>query len=119
MATSKREVVELKELIARIANAKGVEHGKMAKQVRDRIRGAIDSDTLVPAKHWPGYQKAGKVNRDSARYPAMPKATADAIFTAMTKGKPLAETLKVSKARTPRAKKADAAPAAPAPEATA
>lgn len=106
---AKKELVELTELVARIAKQKGVAHEKMGKQVRSRIRSAFDKGDLVPSKHWPAYAKAGKVNRDGNRYPAMPAATAEAIFQAMCKGKSLEEALKKPR-RTSPAQAADKAP---------
>jgi hypothetical protein len=85
--------VELKALIERISKAKGIPAEKMGKQVRSRIRSNIDNGTIVPTKHWPLYAKANKANRDGNRYPAMPAATADAIFNSMCKGKALKDAL--------------------------
>lgn len=109
--TTRNADVDLKALVARIANAKGVPAEKMGKQVRSRIRANIDNGTIVPAKHYPAYAKAGKVNRDGNRYPAMPAATAEALFVSMTKGKALAEALKAPKATRTRAPKVDEAKA--------
>lgn len=106
--------VELKDLVARVAKAKGIPAEKMGKQVRSRIRSNIDNGTIVPTKHWPLYAKAAKVNRDGNRYPAMPAATADAIFNSMCKGKALKDSL----AKPPRARKAPKADEAPAPTTT-
>ena len=113
MARNTTADVELKALVARIAQAKGVPADKMGKQVRSRIRSNLDNGTIVPTKHWPLMSKAGKVSRDGNRYPAMPAATAEAIFQAMCKGKALSDALAKPKA-TRKAPVTDAAPA-PAP----
>ena len=106
--------VELKDLVARIAKAKGIAPEKMGKQVRSRIRSNIDNGTIVPTKHWPLYAKANKLNRDGNRYPAMPAATADALFNSMCKGKALKDAL----AKPRNTRKAPDADAAPAPTTT-
>lgn len=112
---AKKETVTLAELRDRIAKAKAIPSDKAGKALRGRIRASIDAGTIVPAKHWPLYAKAGKANRDGNRYPEMPKELADALFTSMTKGKALKELLaKPARARRP---KADDAPA-PAPTVT-
>lgn len=100
--------VTLAELRDRIAKAKGIPSDKAGKALRGRIRAGIDSGAIVPKTHWPAYAKAGKENRDGNRYPAMPPATAEALFQAMTKGKALKEALATKK---PRAPKVDKAPA--------
>jgi hypothetical protein len=106
--------VELKALIERISKAKGIPAEKMGKQVRSRIRSNIDNGTIVPTKHWPLYAKANKANRDGNRYPAMPTATADAIFNSMCKGKALKDALAKPRA----SRKAPDADKAPAPSTT-
>jgi hypothetical protein len=76
-----QELVELKALVARIAEAKGKEPTVVAKQVRNHIRRNFDDLT----KQWPGLGgDNGKQNRDSSRYPAMPAKTAEAMFASMT-----------------------------------
>ena len=106
--------VALKDLVARIAKAKGIPAEKMGKQVRSRIRSNIDNGTIVPTKHWPLYAKANKANRDGNRYPAMPAATAEALFQSMCKGKALKDALAKPRA----SRKAPNADAAPSPSTT-
>jgi hypothetical protein len=109
MARNTNTGVTLADLRDRIAKAKGMPADKAGKALRTRIRAGIDSGTIVPAKHWPTYAKAGKVNRDGNRYPDMPKELAEALFTSMTKGKALKDLL--AKPARARKVKADEAPA--------
>lgn len=109
MARTTKVDVELKALTERIAKAKGIPADKAGKMLRTRIRSGIDAGTIVPTKHWPAYAKQGKVNRDGNRYPAVPVELAEALFTSMTKGKALKETLAAP--RKARAPKPDQAPA--------
>lgn len=107
--------VSVKELATRIAKAKGIEADKAAKMLRSRIR-ANDS-ILFTKSAWPALVAQGKANKDGNRYPPMPPATADALFTAMTKGKALKDAL--AKPRKSRKVTPDTAPPAPTPAADA
>lgn len=98
---ARKETQSLKDLAARIAKAKGIEADKAGKLLRSRVRGNFD--LLNTKANWPAMAAQGKVNKDGNRYPELPLATADALFKAMTKGTPLAETLKVTRARAPKA----------------
>ncbi len=96
-----KEITTVKEIAVRVAKAKGIDEGKAGKLVRSRIRSNFD--ILNTPTNWPEMHKAGKENKDGNRYPAMPKATGDALFVAMTKGTALKDTLaKPRKARTPK-----------------
>jgi uncharacterized protein with WD repeat len=94
---AKKETVEVKELAARIAKAKGIDADKAGKLLRSRIRGNFD--TLATKAAWPALVTQGKANKDGNRYPAMPAATAEALFKAMTKGTPIADALKAGRSR--------------------
>jgi hypothetical protein len=98
---ARKESTTIKQLAERIAKAKGIAPDQAAKLVRGRIRGNFDA--LATNAVWPELVKAQKANKDGNRYPDMPVATADALFKTMTKGTPLADTLKASRARKPKA----------------
>lgn len=98
---AKKDTTTVKDLAARVAKAKGIPADKAGKLVRSRIRGNFD--TIATRQHWPQLVTQGKANKDGNRYPEMPMRTADALFRAMTKGTPVADALKASKARTPKA----------------
>lgn len=102
---ARKETTSIKAIAERVAKAKGIDADKAAKLVRGRIRGNFD--LLNTSTTWPAMHKQGKANKDGARYPEMPVATGEALFKAMTKGTPLADALKASRARTPKAPKAD------------
>lgn len=106
---ARKETTSVKAIAERVAKAKGIPADKAAKLVRGRIRSNFD--TIATKQHWPALVTQGKANKDGNRYPEMPVATGEALFKAMTKGTPLADALKASKARTPKA-----TPTAPAAE---
>lgn len=98
MATKNPTTV--KELSIRIAKAKDIDSNDAAKQLRTRIR----SNFAVVEANWPALKAQGKENRDGNRYPPMPPALADALFTALTKGTSVKDALaKPKKARKPKA----------------
>lgn len=94
---ARKETISVKDLAARIGKAKGIDDDKAGKLLRARIRGNFD--LLNTKQVWPAMNAAGKGNKDGNRYPEMPVATADALFKAMTKGTPLADSLKATRAR--------------------
>lgn len=97
---SRNTPITVKELGIKIAKAKGIDNDKASKLLRSRIRSNFT--TVLP--HWPALKAQGKENKDGNRYPAMPPALADALFTALTKGTPVKDTLaKPKKARKPKA----------------
>jgi hypothetical protein len=108
MARKSTTDVTVADLAARIAKAKGIPANQAGKALRGRIRGNFE--LLARPTVWPSLVKAGKVNKDGNRYTAMPAATADALFTSMTKGTALKDALaKPKKSR--KAPEADAPPA--------
>lgn len=106
---AKKETIEVKELAARIGKAKGIPADQAGKLLRGRIR--ANFELLNTPSNWPAMHKQGKANRDGARYPAMPVATGEALFKALTKGTALKDAL--AKPRRARAPKVDAATPAP------
>jgi hypothetical protein len=99
---AKKETTTVKDIATRVAKAKGIDEVKAGKLVRGRIR--ANFDLLNTSTNWPAMHKAGKANKDGARYPEMPISTGDALFVALTKGTALKDALaKPRKARTRKA----------------